>query len=99
MSVNATPVIARSLGLLTTTVKRVMPPTFPELGLNDLAMVGFAKILVVSLDALFAAFAAGSPPPLTVAVLTNVAGALAATLTVTVMAGKLAPTANGRAGL
>src|ERR1700719_3921608 len=51
-----------------------------------------AVMVVGSLDALFAALV--SPPPFTVAVLVTLAGALAATLAVSVMAGKADPMAR-----
>src|SRR5919197_1447898 len=50
-------------------------------------------MVVGSAALLFPFFAAGSPPPETFAVLVMLAGALAATFTVSVIAGALAPAA------
>ena len=66
--------------------------------LKLLAMVGLAKITVGSFTLLFAAFAGGSPPPLTLAVLIKVLlvliAALADTLATTLITGAVAPAAN-----
>jgi hypothetical protein len=99
VSVKPTVVIATSLLLVMVTVKRVTALITPELGLNALATVGLASTLVLSVTLLLLALLLGSPPPATLAVLAMLALAVAATFTVTVITGKLAPTAKGVAKL
>ena len=58
-------------------------------GANALVTTGLAKIVVGSLTVLSALLDGGSPPPLTLAVLSNNAGAFASTLTTTLIAAVL----------
>ena len=92
LSVKASPVMAAALGLVivkikaTGSAKEALLPD-DRLGNSDLAKVGLANTGTVTLLVLLASVAACSPPPATVAVLLMLAGAVADTLTPTVMAG------------
>src|ERR1051326_1063854 len=83
--------IAPRPGLFVVTLNAVLtvPPTVTEAVVVCAASTSAATVCVGSLAVSFAVF--DSPPPETVALAVNDAGALLATLTVTVMSSKLVP--------
>ena len=91
VSVKAPPVNADAFELLSVNVTTLVPPVRIDVGLNAFAIVGVAIIVVGSLDE--SSDVSSSPPPETVAVFVTASGAFDATVTGTVIAGKLAAAA------